>query len=149
MPLNETNKGHTFEIASDLSNLGKVVNEVNVHINELNVVNKDTAVKIVELYDAHNPTIDSIKNEKTSQLGAVNEGKKFQCDKCNYESNLNNNVQQHNLSVHEGVKYQCNSCDDEFSTPSQRLKHIKSFHMGLRFNCSQCDFKGFSSNTLR
>ena len=49
---------------------------------------------------------------------SIQEGVKCECDQCDYEATLLNNLKRHKLSLHVGVKYKCDQCDHKATNES-------------------------------
>ena len=48
--------------------------------------------------------------------GAVNEGVKYPCIQCDYQSTTKGSLAQHKMAVHEEDKYPCRQCNYQAST---------------------------------
>ncbi len=76
--------------------------------------------------------------------------KPYKCDKCDFETHNQQNLNQHIKFKHEHFrrKYHCDQCDSKFIYQSGLDKHKETVHMDLRkYVCDKCG-KGFREQNL-
>ena len=59
----------------------------------------------------------------------------FQCDQCEYEAEMPNNLAQHKRLKHPNVWHKCSQCDFTAATKSTTNIHIQIMHDNLSYDC--------------
>ena len=86
---------------------------------------------------------------KRSRVEEVDEGIRYNCDRCEFETKVKTYLQVHTKRDHEGQVFQCNQCEYS-STGRQMLKrHISVVHDGVKYKCDQCACTVTSSKSLK
>ena len=82
-----------------------------------------------------------------SQLGGLNqhvksvhEGKKYDCDQCEYRATQPSSIKIHKQVKHVQAKLQCPQCDYQSGWPTDFRKHKLAKHDGIRYGCDICDY---------
>ena len=78
-----------------------------------------------------------------------NEDRKYDCQKCDFQTAKPGNLKRHVASIHDGVRYSCSQCDFDTAKPSYLKQHVASIHDDVRYSCSRCDFKTTKSSYLK
>ena len=66
-----------------------------------------------------------------------NHGKKFRCDRCEYEATRSDNLKRHVRSVHAKEKdFKCELCEYAARQPSDLKRHVLAVHDKMKkFTC--------------
>ena len=113
-----------------------------------------------------------------SKLTLNQNGKKHNCNKCDYKATHRGSLRTHRKSHHEGLRYNCDQCYYRATQKGSPKTHIDSQHKGtkkrvgyqldssdlkdtrnnrltkcytkgIKFNWNQCDYKTFCISSLK
>merc|ERR1712098_852059 len=70
----------------------------------------------------------------------THEGKRFQCELCDFTSKTSRHLHNHNRVKHQGIRYKCDKCNYSAKRQDDLKKHVDSIHMGIRYVCEHCGF---------
>ena len=68
---------------------------------------------------------------------------RFQCQECEKDYKVKNDLNRHIKVIHREGKLKCELCNKEFefTKKSYLLRHVRSVHKGIKFDCNKCEKK--------
>lgn len=79
----------------------------------------------------------------------VHQGRRFQCDECDYQVVSKSLLKAHVRLVHLNiVDFSCDQCDYQATTKVHLRDHVKGKHFNAKISCQQCSFKTSYRGTL-
>ena len=141
------------EIENNLKQKDKEIKQMSKKFQDLEASFGKFRKEYVEIEERVTETLENNQtflNESISVLGVTE--KKFNCSKCNFNSESERGLKvhikrKHELSNDKDFPQMCEFCDHECSNKSEMEKHLKEHsYRVLKFKCEDCDY--FAPNQL-
>ena len=94
-------------------------------------------IKIFPIFFRSNQYITYLQSTMASKLN---------CNKCNYQTSLPNQLYSHTISVHG---YTCPQCDFTVIFKRDLQRHIISIHQEKNLICTQCNYVATNNNEIK
>ena len=88
--------------------------------------------------------VSNIPNHKIKSIGKEMIDKKtgmFNCDRCDYKTDVIRNGYAHLHTDHGSREYKCDKCNYKSKLKSHIKAHFETQHSGLRYDCDECEFQ--------
>merc|ERR1719369_291252 len=88
------------------------------------------------------------------EVKVENDGDRYFCGICDYQTKRNNCLKLHIRTIHEGVRFSCDQCEHQTNQSSNLNKHKRNVHsLQTRpvqiYNCKNCSRVFKSKDGLR